>query len=420
MTHFLSHLSLTFKGAILITLWAASQAVIVGGILLEVPRDVLVGVALGSIALSWPLTALLGWVLVVQPIDRLAAGCRAAVARDRDGVAGLADLEPRRDAVGDIATAFGVLRRAADNAERLQAGHEEARSRAIEERRAALRQTTATFEAQVQGVIQRLVSMSGGMHGIAEAMSDAASQTSARASETAGAAMTASENVETVAAAAEELSVSIDEITQQVCLASSHATQAVEVAATTQQTVSHLENATGRIAGALDLINAIAMQTNLLALNATIEAARAGAAGKGFAVVANEVKSLAAQVAQATGSIEEQVASVQSATHETINAFARILSAVNGIQAVSAMTSSAVEEQRAATAEIARNVQQAASGTSLVRDGIKVVDATAQETGQAAQQVLATAGDMNDCSQHLLEQIGRFLLSLEVGDEAEA
>jgi methyl-accepting chemotaxis protein len=53
-------------------------------------------------------------------------------------------------------------------------------------------------------------------------------------------------------------------------------------------------------------------QTNLLAISASIEAARAGDAGSGFAVVATEVKSLADQMAKATGHIKHKVARLRS------------------------------------------------------------------------------------------------------------
>src|SRR6185503_3803353 len=106
-----------------------------------------------------------------------------------------------------------------------------------------------------------------------------------------------SSNVQTVAAGAEELVSSVAEISRQITEASRVSATAVDEAARTGATVTHLADAAKRIGEVVRLISDIAGQTNLLALNATIESARAGEAGKGFAVVASEVKSLATQTA---------------------------------------------------------------------------------------------------------------------------
>ena len=92
----------------------------------------------------------------------------------------------------------------------------------------------------------------------------------------------------------------------------------------TDDRISELSQAAGRIGDVIKLITAIAEQTNLLALNATIEAARAGAAGKGFAVVAQEVKQLASQTAKATDEIRGQIAGMQTATQESVTAIKEI------------------------------------------------------------------------------------------------
>src|SRR3546814_16538928 len=81
----------------------------------------------------------------------------------------------------------------------------------------------------------------------------------------------------------------------------------------------------------LDFIRGVAGQTNLLALNAAIEAARAGEAGRGFAVVAQEVKTLAAQTAQATGQIAEQIRSIQAAAREAIAAMSTIRDGISTV-----------------------------------------------------------------------------------------
>ena len=69
--------------------------------------------------------------------------------------------------------------------------------------------------------------------------------------------------------------------------------------------VANVDEAADKITQIIDLINSISSQTNLLSLNASIEAARAGEAGKGFAVVASEIGALAQNSADATNQIGE-------------------------------------------------------------------------------------------------------------------
>jgi methyl-accepting chemotaxis protein len=205
---------------------------------------------------------------------------------------------------------------------------------------------------------------------------------------------------------------SVHEIGRQVQDSSQIARQAVHQADKTDARIGELSTAASRIGDVVKLITAIAEQTNLLALNATIEAARAGEAGKGFAVVAQEVKALAAQTAKATDEIGTQIASMQSATHESVAAIKEISGTIGRVSEIAASIAAAVEEQGATTHEIARNVHEAAQGTVQVTANISEVNRGASETGSASTQVLAAAQSLARDAGQLKIEVDKFVVKV--------
>jgi methyl-accepting chemotaxis protein len=215
--------------------------------------------------------------------------------------------------------------------------------------------------------------------------------------------------VRSVAAAAEELSGSVREISRQVSQSASITRKAVQEAEQTNSQVSGLSVGAQKIGAIVDLINDIASKTNLLALNATIEAARAGEAGRGFAVVASEVKALAEQTSKATAEITGHIGAVQSSTTHAANAILGIGNTIDEINQIAAAIAAAVEEQGSATEEIARNVDQAAQGTTEVTRNISGVNRAAETSSASANQVLSSATELAQQSETLRSEMNKFL-----------
>jgi methyl-accepting chemotaxis protein len=264
---------------------------------------------------------------------------------------------------------------------------------------------------RVKDVVGIVASAATEMEASAESLSATAEETNRQSTAVAAASEQAATNVQTVASAAEELSASIREITSQMTTSARIAQQAVEQVDRTNTTVKGLAEAAEKIGEVVNLISDIASQTNLLALNATIEAARAGEAGKGFAVVASEVKNLANQTAKATEEIGQQIAAMQTATGDSVQAIRGIGETIKQISEVTTAVASAVEEQGAATQEISRNVQQASAGTQEVSSNITGVSQAATQTGTAAGQVLNAARELAQQGQQLNTEIESFLRS---------
>ena len=343
-------------------------------------RDALLA-ALAAAALA----LLAGWLLAdrrARPLQALARAAQAlAGGRNTVDVPGRA----RRDEIGEVAQAMEVLRQGTVEAENLRAAQADSRAAAEREQREATLALAGQVERSIGAVGEELAQSASLLQNRAQTLVGSIATVGDRGQGAAQGALEASGNVQTVAAAAEQLSAAIAEITRQVADAASVARRALERSKAADTTVQGLSDSSQRIGDVVLLIGDIAGQTNLLALNATIEAARAGEAGKGLAVVASEVKSLASQTAKATEEIGSQIAAMQGAAREAAEAIDGIASVIAEVDHISGSIAAAVEQQGAATREIARNVQEAAAGTDRVTAEVQAVShATAEATKAAA------------------------------------
>lgn len=207
---------------------------------------------------------------------------------------------------------------------------------------------------------------------------------SEQSSTAASASTETSSTVQTVASASEELDASAREIAESMSKSKAEVGRAIEETTRADTATQSLSQATEALNHINALIQDIAGQINLLALNATIEAARAGDAGKGFAVVATEVKSLADQVAGATGQISGEIDNMHLVAKDVVDGLRGIQGAIELVEHSVTASAAAVEEQTATTREISSSMQTASSAIQQVDSGLAAIVDSVQITKQAA------------------------------------
>lgn len=248
--------------------------------------------------------------------------------------------------------------------------------------------------ARVAGATRHLATASDELSASSIQMSHNSKETSSEANAVSLASGNTDRIVQTVAASAEQMASSFNEISKNVQESMRVATQAVGMAEMTSKTISRLGESSDGIGTVLKIITSIAQQTHLLALNAAIEAARAGEAGKGFSVVANEVKDLAKKTAQATEEIRQKIGTIQADTKESVGAIGEISNVINQISDISIAIAGMLEEQAATTREISRNMVDAAQGTGQVARSIAGVAANSQSTMESAARLQVASQDL--------------------------
>jgi len=373
------------------------------------PIAAVLGLAILSIAL---VSGSIAWMIgrsISKPLSQLGTRMQDLAEGRLDGeIPGIG----RGDEIGAMAATVQIFK---DNAVRirgLEQKEAEVQARTEAERRTAMESIASDFERSVTGIVRSVSTAAAGMQTTAQSMTATASDASARAATVGAASQRSSDNVGTVASAAEELSSSVTEISRQVARSSEIASKAVNDAERTNATVGALSTGAEKIGEVVKLIHSIAAQTNLLALNATIEAARAGDSGRGFAVVASEVKALANQTAKATEEISSQVAAMQASTSEAVASIGGITETISQMSEITVSISTAVEQQGGATREIARNIQSVAAGSNEISTHIGGVTTAAAATGKAASEVLANARELDNQSGMLRSAVDDFLIKV--------
>jgi methyl-accepting chemotaxis protein len=318
----------------------------------------------------------------------------------------------RRDEIGKISAALSVFHGKLRENRELAADTEKTKLKAEAHRKQAMLEIADGFEAAIGKIVGTVSSASSEIELAANGLSKTAEATNALSTTVAAASEQSSASVQSAAAACEQMVSSVAEIGRQVVQSQEIASAAVGQADRTNVQIAELSQSAGRIGEVVRMISEVAEQTNLLALNATIEAARAGEAGRGFAVVASEVKALAGQTAKATEEISRQIAQIQSATEQSVDAMKGISGTIASIAEIAGTIAAAVEEQGAATQEIARSVHQAAMGASEVSSHIGEVNRGASDTGTAASQVHSSALALLGESNRLTAEVEQFLATV--------
>lgn len=191
--------------------------------------------------------------------------------------------------------------------------------------------------------------------------------------------------------------------------ASDTASKGKAIVAEVVETMGTINDASGRIADIIGVIDGIAFQTNILALNASVEAARAGVQGRGFAVVASEVRTLAQRSSTAAKEIKELI----DDSVQRVNTGARLVD-----KAGATMEDIVTSIQR--VTDLMRDISSATNKQSdeigHVNEAVAQADAAAQQNATIVEETAAASASMQDQAVRLAETVAMFRL----GDEKMA
>lgn len=172
-----------------------------------------------------------------------------------------------------------------------------------------------------------------------------------------------------------------------------------------------------QISKVMVIINSIADQTKLIAFNAALEASSAGDAGKRFSVVASEIRRLADSVTDSTGEIEVKIQEIQGSISRLVIASEKGASAIDAGMEASSNTAdhlgqlvSAASHTTSAAEQISHSTQQQKTASSQVVVALREIANASAHTAQSIRDVSEISNVMSTMSGELSELVKRFRL----------
>ncbi|WP_432719931.1 methyl-accepting chemotaxis protein [Jeongeupia wiesaeckerbachi] len=292
---------------------------------------------------------------------------------------------------------------------------------------------TATILNKLLTIVQQSL---GTIAGVSHNVGLRASELATNTRELSSANEMVSSSSSAMAAAVEEVTVSIAHVAERSQETRVLAQQAGDLAATggmaitdairkvdriaeranmTAQQVESLSQKAVNISTVVTAIKEIAEQTNLLALNAAIEAARAGDVGRGFAVVADEVRKLAERTAVSTQEIARTIEQIQDEAQHTVTAIrltveevAAGVSHVTSAGEVVAQIKDSAQAVLSSVNDISDAMREQSMASNSMAQEIEKVAQMTEETSANAQGTAEVGGQLHDYSQELLGVVARY------------
>ncbi len=239
-------------------------------------------------------------------------------------------------------------------------------------------------------------------------------------------------------AAIDEMSVSIQQVSESAIRSAEVANQALhsaqqgtlavhdtiegmnrirEQGQETAKRIKRLGESSQEIGEIVQVIRDIAKRTSLLALNASLEAAAAGEAGRGFAVVAEDVKRLSQRSANATLQIAELIQSIQTETNAAVSAMEATTREVVEGSTLSNEAGTALAEIETISNQLAELIQsislaakQQARGSENIARSMNDIAEVTQQTAAGTKQAAVSISNLANLAEGLRGSVSAFRL----------